>query len=79
MCHSWGATARAHVQGSDVPDLGNGWTDRAQAWYIDRDRLVAWRSFLLIFLNDDNNNIGSIETFPQIAYHIICQAIFFKV
>ena len=37
---SWGATARAHVQGNDVPDLENGWTDCAQIWYIDRDRLV---------------------------------------
>ena len=43
MCHSWGATARAHVQGNDVPDLENSWTDRAQTWYIDRDRLVGWR------------------------------------
>ena len=45
MCHSWGATARAHVPGNDVPDLENGWTDRAQTWYIDKekDRLVGWR------------------------------------
>ena len=42
MCLSWGATARAHVQGNDVQDLENGWTDRAQTWYIDRDRLVGW-------------------------------------
>ena len=40
MCHSWGATARAHVQGNDVPDLENGWTDCAQIWYTVRDRLV---------------------------------------
>ena len=43
ICLSWGATARAHVQGNDVPDLENGWTDRAQTWYADRDRLVGWR------------------------------------
>ena len=45
MCRSWGATARAHVQGSDVSDLENGWIDRAQTWYVvvDRDRLVGWR------------------------------------
>ena len=30
-----GATARAHVQGNDVPDVENGWTDRAQTWYIE--------------------------------------------
>ena len=35
ICHIWGATARAHVQGNDVPDLENGWNDRAQTWYID--------------------------------------------
>ena len=39
MCHSWGATARAHVQGNDVPDLENGWTDCAQIWYMVRDQL----------------------------------------
>ena len=44
MCHSWGATARAHVQGNDVPDLENSWTDCAQTWYIDGDQLVGWRT-----------------------------------
>ena len=45
MCHSWGAsaTARAHVQDNDAPDLENGWTDCSQTWYIDRNRLVGWR------------------------------------
>ena len=40
---SWGAAARAHVQGS-FPDLGNGWTDCAQIWYTVRDRLVGCRA-----------------------------------
>ena len=44
MCHSWGATARAHVQVNDVPDLENGWTDCAQTWYIDGDQLVGGRA-----------------------------------
>ena len=43
MCHNWGATARAHVQGS-FPDLENGWTDCVQIWYFDRDRLVRCRA-----------------------------------
>ena len=33
MRHSWGATARAHVQGS-FPDLKNYWTDCVQIWNI---------------------------------------------
>ena len=43
MCQSWGAAARAHVQGS-FPDLENGWTDCAQIWYTVRDRLVGCRA-----------------------------------
>ena len=27
-----------------VPDLENGWTDRAQTFYIDGDQLVGWRA-----------------------------------
>ena len=27
-----------------VQDLENDWTDRAQTWYIDGDRLVEWRA-----------------------------------
>ena len=27
-----------------VPDLENGWIDRAQTWYIDGDRLEVWRA-----------------------------------
>ena len=40
MCHIWDGTARAHVQGNDVPDLENGWTDCAQIWYTVGDRLA---------------------------------------
>ena len=36
MCHNWGATARAHVQGS-FPDLEN-------IWYSDGDQLIGWRA-----------------------------------
>ena len=35
---SWGAAARAHVQGS-ILDLENGWTDCAEMWYMVRNRL----------------------------------------
>ena len=43
MSHNWGATACVHVQGS-FPDLENGWTDCAQIWYSNGDRLVEWRA-----------------------------------
>ena len=44
MFPSWGANALAPVQGNDVPDLENGWTNRAQTWHTDGDRLVGWRA-----------------------------------
>ena len=37
------STTRAHVQGA-APDLRNGWTDCAQIWCSDRDRLVRGRA-----------------------------------
>ena len=47
MCQSWGAAARAHVQGS-IPDLENGWTDCAQIWYTVGDRLVGCRAKVIL-------------------------------
>ena len=38
---------RLHVRtckATVVPDLENGWTDRAQIWYIDGDQLAWWRA-----------------------------------
>ena len=44
MCHSWVLLLVRTCQATVAPDLENGWTDRAQTWYIDGDRLVWWRA-----------------------------------